>query len=821
MRGPATAITRSFEEGYSMKRFLWLACISCCCSLAVVACGDDDTGNNGDGGVDDGGASNPGSAGATSLSQVNKDLKTLKDDLKAGLDGVQGDIGDANASIDDLNDQAADLASRLDELEGVPNCSANQSCIPDGISISAMGLADIIETLCSLEINCCDADELNYKFGPGITTVKECTDTFTDLVNNGLSPSFLNQNGVLISRVISIAQAINSNDVQVEIDPKAVQACVDYLAKRECEKYVAPDEPEEVTHCEVVDYADTDDPCALSLLVKGLQKEGDVCGITGLNECAAGLVCRAVPSSVFSICASPSAVDDHCRSDADCDGTEQFCNLGTGKCQSRGDEGDDCEYVDPSFTYEGLNPGIVNGWENPQAVKVECKRGLICDPTTDKCVSNCSANTFCYSNVNCPDGLICNYGAIPGLRNSYNQGICTDPIATGEQCYCNLGTDPVGGKCIDNLTGLEQVNTQCESGRCVEGVSGLECADGLKAIGASCTLAVAGVGQADATCISKWCAGDGKCATQCTDNNLPTCPTGYYCNVAIPVIPYAGSPTSPNRFACEPKKANDGACHIQDITNGQFPEHFECTGGYCDASVSQCKPRLAATVACPATNSATACSNSFCKYIDSTPTYTCTAFIAAGGACNFSDARECGPGAYCGEAGTNANKCVAYAAAGAACDNANDVFCDTSGATSLSCALTSATAGVCAAFGMYPDGSNCSNGGNPYDPFCASHWCRGSDLTCQQPLAEGADCDIDDPEINHCAVGTFCDYDDLPTSDADYGKGTCVAQGTAGVACNPRFDGMDCLNNGCTLRNDQFVCESYSLPEETLFCDGE
>src|SRR5690242_15085721 len=145
-----------------MKRFLWLACISCSCSLAVIACGDDDTGNSGDGGVEDGGTSNPnagsGGKGATNFAEVNKAIDDVKKDLQDGLDGVNADIGDANDKIDDLSKQADELADQLAHVNDPANCSANQSCIPDGIGITAMGLADVIEKLCSLEIDCCDAD---------------------------------------------------------------------------------------------------------------------------------------------------------------------------------------------------------------------------------------------------------------------------------------------------------------------------------------------------------------------------------------------------------------------------------------------------------------------------------------------------------------------------------------------------------------------------------------------------------------------------------------------------------------------------------------
>ena len=172
-----------------MKRFLWLACI-CFCSWGLVACGDDDDANAP---AEDG--------GVASFTDVEERL----DEVTGDLTDLQGDLDMANSDIEDLTGKAADLDERLASLEEVPNCSADEACMPDGIMVSQKGIADIVEQLCTLEINCCDADELTYKFGPGITTVAECTTTFTDLVNNGFSPDFLNGNGVLINRVINMA----------------------------------------------------------------------------------------------------------------------------------------------------------------------------------------------------------------------------------------------------------------------------------------------------------------------------------------------------------------------------------------------------------------------------------------------------------------------------------------------------------------------------------------------------------------------------------------------------------------------------------------
>jgi hypothetical protein len=604
--------------------------------------------------------------------------------------------------------------------------------------------------------------------------------------------------------VINMAQAINSNDVQVTINPTAVAACVTYLEQRECPKYIAPD-AEPLLHCTPPTLEDVADPCALHLLVDGSQKEGDVCGITGVDECAEGLTCRKTGTgSLLGLCAAPSEVTDRCRRDQDCDGDEQFCNLTTGMCQKRSAEGEDCEYVDPTFKNDlpGLDPGYGYGvsghWQNPTALKIECQEGLTCDPTTNKCVSYCSTGSVCLTSAACPDGLICNFTEVANMYMTFGNGICTMPIAKDSPCTLVNGVECASGRCaFDGVTDARD-----------------ECADPFKAAGEACTLITAGVSNADPTCATGRCGTDGKCVATCLEQI--DCPNTHYCSIE-PASP-------PGMFACEPKKAATATCSPVTIPTNTN-DNYECASGFCQSNIAQCQPKVAAGAACNSIQDTACPATQYCRTDAAGPTYTCTNIVAAGGACTASN--ECGAGAYCGTAGSNAMKCVPYAGAGAICDALNDVRCNDN--ASLVCADFGAT-DRCYEPGHYAVGAICTGPGQvdsmgmfrSLNTICESTWCRLSDGTCQAPIAAGGDCDDDNPAKNRCVDGTYCKYPALAMTASAYGEGTCTAQGTAGQACDPRFDHDDCVDPGiCELRNDSFVCSVGSVVTETLFCDGE
>lgn len=794
-----------------MKRFLWLTCL-CSASAFAVACGDDATGGD---------ASEDGGTELT-LDQVNDRIDGVDD----AVTGIQGDVDDLGTSIDDLGTSVDDLTGNVDDLDTriadlenpeILSCREEEICIPDGVSFVQMGVEDIVALLCELEINCCTADELAYKFGPGITTVAECTETFVDLINNGFSPDFLTENGFLINYVIQMAQALNDTRVREGLDDAAIALCLDFLEARECPQFEESVLEEPLEHCETQVLEEEENPCDPELLIVGLQEEGELCGLSYLPECADDLVCRRnIGLDGSGLCATPAAAGDRCTHDGQCDQdvTDMFCNLSTGECQARGGPGDDCLYVDPTFTITNpgdLYPGFDEGsWlQNPGAVAVECTRGTSCDPISGECVANCSAGSLCNAgrgNMDCPDGHTCNVTEIPALRNNFGFGICLPPLADDAPCADTDGSE-------------------CASHRCMFETDGYICFPPLKAEGAACTVTIAGAGQYDSECVTGFCAADsttttaGKCATRCGDQ--AECPATHFCDWDI----YIDESHGDDYYPCDLKRANN-AVTCGTNTDGSDPagtwNNYECASGFCYGSPTfLCQAKAAAGGAC-ASGQDSACPNTeYCNVA------VCEAFEATDTLCVAST--DCGPGNYCWNNGTTM-QCKAYGEAGDDCAAGRQCAWD---GDAMYCATIGA-AFQCQPVGAFPTGAFCNvftydNDNIQYnlDTNCASNWCRASDNTCQDAIAEGEACNSANLALNRCATGTFCKY----PLDEDTTVGECTAQATAGQSCNPRYTNAfvcgsvycpgNCLNNqNCELQSDAFVCSYQAVPEETLFCDG-
>ena len=548
-----------------MKRFLWLMCICCLCPALTTACGDDEL--EGEEPEQDGGTVDPDDFEdlGSRVSDVEDTLSGLSDDV----DGLGGEVDDLGNDLDglsgDIDDLSDDVGGRLDALENpeLISCSEEdiQLCIPEGIDLVEIGVAPLIEQLCRLEVGCCTEEERDFKFGGGLGTEEDCIEAFADLVNNGFSPDFLGteETGSLINNIISIAQALNDTGVRVELDSDAIEACATDLEAREC-----PDESEDLRKGPGKGYyygicgGDKGPPpyyietCSLNDLVNGLQEEGEACrradvsGLSEIDDCAEGLVCRNAGDGDEGICLPPPEAGEACRDDGDCmtgpSGPMLYCDLAAGACAEKGGEGDDCSYQDPTFT--DLR-GNFEGVPAPDE-RMECADGLLCDPDAKKCVNICEAGALCRTNADCDEDLVCNKTANPTLTDASGDrlGVCSEPIGAGEPCTvrndvgdecaydggCSLldqgwfgDSECGGGICMDDPntdeadTELDPADTKCAP----RGDTGTSCSNPDTAVIYSDYYSGDGDGDGDAVldtwweCDSGYCGPNSECLPPC------------------------------------------------------------------------------------------------------------------------------------------------------------------------------------------------------------------------------------------------------------------------------------------------------------------
>lgn len=791
-----------------MKRYLSITCLCLLSPLAIVACGDDSGGGNGsqDGGVS---TKDIDQLDNEFTDKLDKEVTDLENQLKTGLDGVQGDLDQQKK---DAADAAAAAKARFDALEEIGSCSAGEFCTPDGLSIVQSGIADIIGALCEYETGCCTAEELNLSYGNAFRTAKECVAAVTSQINHGSSPniggaSYIAQQAV--ANAGSIVSAMNDGKILIALNAKGVTACTKALKALECN--TLPDVVAGPTRCVAGTDSSEDDECALANLLDGLQPEGAACGnsgIPGLDECATGLVCqiksgyRDGPGSNPGICAVPPAEGDPCFEDSDCfdQGTlldngdsTLFCNAGT--CQALGGAGDPCAYIEPTFANNG------NGNLNPRgsqqrSTSVDCMPGFSCDPVNNKCVADCSDGAICQVNsadFDCPEGTVCNITETPALRISWNLGACRVATAIDDGCF---------------------QDSECESDHCINNGAWAAfpdpvfvCGAARAADGAVCPTSTAKGPQP--YCESRECDAAGECAAECT--TTADCAANYYCD-------NSPGPNAPKY--CQPEIADGTACQ-NDYTGQQNPT---CSSGYCYyTGICAAKVPNGAvdpTNVCDSGDSAQ-CANGWCD--TSVSPYFCTAFFATSVACI--DDEQCGSNGYCASA---TSLCVASVADGGACNNSAD---GTRACKSGLTCVENGTSDTCQYGGEFPAGAQCNvyaynaEGSQLYgQPNCTSGWCPQG--TCLDLIADGDDCAADAPTKNRCVDGHFCDYEVLDPADPDYHTGTCAAQHLAGETCSQRFNsdsspGTDCLNNvTCQFVYDQFVCGSGARPADTLMCMG-
>jgi hypothetical protein len=764
------------------------------------------------------------------ITSINNEIEDLGEQLTGLEDNVNG-LGDGldelDMQVDGLEDE---LGGRLDALENpVPgSCSEEELCVPDGLTLSTDALAGLVAVVCEHEINCCNEDELNYKFGPGITTADDCEKLFKDLVENGQTPDFLDDSPYVVQQVILIAQALNDPTVGIELNEDGIEACIEALENRDCPEYVEPTDEEPT--CENPGEAEAD-PCMIGNLVNGLQEEGELCGDYGyysnaVPECVEGLYCSRDSDSNRGICAQLPSENDFCRSDDDCDPshdeyyygeelTNLFCNKSTSQCEPLGDVGDPCEFIDSTFSF--YNSSIDPWGGNPSATSIDCLPHLACDPITDTCVNYCDEGWLCQRGESaqpCPNGdLVCNVTAIPGLWDNYNYGTCTEAIEEGEEAT-------YADECASGALEPDEDDEEL-----------FHCVAPLLDPGEACPGETAGA--ADALCSTGWCNDDEECAAPCncegddcddygTDewgNDALECENGFYCD-------WGNYNSALGVYACEPKIGNGNVC---DTYDGVL--HTSCTSGFCNTlstpTANQCAPKQtdATDAACLTMADQECPANQYCNTAN-----ICKPYVALDGDCNIAavPALECAPGLVCVD-GASGDTCEQRAELGDACNSGNSLAPQC--VSNLTCFDVdgdgTGTASECYdTTGTFENGVNCSYWGLQYglvaDTLCASGWCPESTGVCTTKVAAGEPCDSSDSALDTCDDGYYCNHE-----SGDDTEGECAAQREPGQSCKPYLNGMDCRKDGmsgiystCEFLNDQFVCSDEAQPPESLFCDG-
>lgn len=675
------------------------------------------------------------------------------------------DLTDLQNQVDDLGGDLDKIGDRLKDLENpMPgSCSQGELCIPDGLDVAKSAVAPIVKAICERQVKCCDAGELNYEFGPAIKSAADCEATFADFVKKGYSPYFLNNE--LVYYIAQFAHGLNNTDILVKANEAGVKACAASIKSVSC---TADGEEESSRRCspgEEPDYA-----CALDKLLIGLEREGDLCDPNGVPECGEGLSCRRVldndscsDESSFG-CGNqagicvPAAKVGERCLDDDECDGELYCNHAVGKCAQRAKVGEACAYVDPSFEYR--TPLSSWPYGNGQNTKIDCVQGAICDWQTNKCVAACSQGALCSIHSECPEGTYCSVLSTREWGNS-SRGQCTAPAAAGSECVRRWVYDYQPA--VGNWTYAYQ--NECASQVCAydEADGRDECQPALKTAGTACTV----TNGADASCASGWCNTDRTCAASCAecdseDADCDLCADGHYCDGVGP------------SSVCKDRIANGSAC---DQTVLYYSSHLSCSSGFCDLNDTQtCKAKSVLNGACAGFDEQ--CQDGqFCNAAGS-----CATPKAVGATCQND---ECGPGNYCWDTRNSGN------AADAKCYKIDHDL---------------------------PNGSFC----NGADVYCVSGWCKydpnggNNNYVCATPIAVGQDCDSDDNSKDGCVEGAFCTY----TDESSAGK--CKLRATVGKACDPYFNGYDCLAGfGCELRRDSWICSSSSLPEGANYCDGK
>ncbi|MFT3925377.1 MAG: hypothetical protein QM778_22755 [Myxococcales bacterium] len=593
-------------------------------------------------------------------------------DADAGTQNFSDQVKELRDQIGNLNTQLNGLDMRTDVLETpkVPgSCSTGELCIPDGISLVSSGLQPVIDALCDKEANCCTTGELSYLYGPSVKNADECKATFKDLINNAQVSDLGGRVGQYLETIVRAAHALNDTDILVKIDDTAVTACATFIGAEVC-----PRDLQQAESCTAL--PQPADPCSLSKLLKGQERDGDTCEPNlYFDECGDGLICRGDPydqNGQSGTCGAKAAVGDRCTQQSDCD--ELYCDFTAGTCKTRAKEGEPCALLDPTF--KNIAPPIdrstyLRDWGS--STSIDCEVGFTCNAVSKTCTkSDCAQGAYCYSNSMCPAGEVCSNKASPELQdfsesNDTFVGLCV-PGDLG--AACDDSSDCSSGHCATD----KKCSAYCEYGcvgpdcdKCPQGSfcevtdDGYYC-EPLIASGNDCSDYVR-----DNSCQSGFCDGNSKCAPKvaagalCPTGSNHECPAGQWCSAGTctaGAVALNNPCTTPNGFSncdiglyCWPSDgASAGKCFQLNETQSQLVDLPD--GTYCAGVHAWCK-------------------SNWCQ--KTATSYACAAPLADGATCDQTNPNgfRCAEGSYCADGPTpQTGTCTKYLHTGETCDPA-------------------------------------------------------------------------------------------------------------------------------------------------------
>jgi hypothetical protein len=208
-------------------------------------------------------------------------------------------------------------------------------------------------------------------------------------------------------------------------------------------------------------------PCDLRNLFTGTQSVGEPCSealaLLGYDiECEPGSSCEEVDGDF--VCVDKGLVDEFCEANNKCD-QGLFCDIATGRCANRSDEGEHCEFED------GQQPDV--GTET-----VPCLEHLTCDPQSETCKAYCTDAYDCFDDSSCPEGDSC----IPVDYDDHTYTYCM-PRGSTNGDRCDTDRD-----CIDSMH-CEGDSCRTDAGEGDDCFAPNECEAGLYCAGV-CTVDV-------------------------------------------------------------------------------------------------------------------------------------------------------------------------------------------------------------------------------------------------------------------------------------------------------------------------------------------